>query len=95
MARFSHKLTAIKRRFCLALFNLLDMEGVVKWLDTTSWIMLGEAPKVTQVVGSPAEVAAVTLPDPNRVAYLTQTTLSLDVDARHYCRAPKTLPQHR
>jgi 4-hydroxy-3-methylbut-2-enyl diphosphate reductase len=29
-------------------------------------------------VGSPAEVEAVTLPDPNRVAYLTQTTLSLD-----------------
>src|SRR6202044_1620534 len=39
---------------------------------------LGEAPMVTQVVGSPAEVASVTLPDPNRVAYLTQTTLSLD-----------------
>jgi len=39
---------------------------------------LGEAPAVTQVVGSPEEVDAVTLPDPNRVAYLTQTTLSLD-----------------
>jgi len=39
---------------------------------------LGEAPAVTQVVGSPEEVATVTLPDPNRVAYLTQTTLSLD-----------------
>jgi 4-hydroxy-3-methylbut-2-enyl diphosphate reductase len=39
---------------------------------------LGEAPAVTQVVGSPEEVAAVTLPDPDRVAYLTQTTLSLD-----------------
>ena len=39
---------------------------------------LGEAPLVTQVVGSPSEVAAVTVPDPNRVAYLTQTTLSLD-----------------
>ena len=39
---------------------------------------LGEAPLVTQVVGSPAEVAALTVPDPNRVAYLTQTTLSLD-----------------
>ncbi len=39
---------------------------------------LGEAPAVTQVVGSPAEVASVTLPDPSRVAYLTQTTLSLD-----------------
>ena len=39
---------------------------------------LGEAPTVTQVVGSPEEVESVTLPDPNRVAYLTQTTLSLD-----------------
>ena len=39
---------------------------------------LGEAPAVTQVVGSPAEVESVTVPDPNRVAYLTQTTLSLD-----------------
>ena len=39
---------------------------------------LGEAPAVTQDVGSPAEVAALTVPDPNRVAYLTQTTLSLD-----------------
>jgi 4-hydroxy-3-methylbut-2-enyl diphosphate reductase len=39
---------------------------------------LGEAPTVTQVVGSPEEVESVTVPDPNRVAYLTQTTLSLD-----------------
>ena len=36
---------------------------------------LGEAPAVTQVVGSPAEVASVTLPDPNRVAYLTQVAV--------------------
>ncbi|MBV9481442.1 MAG: 4-hydroxy-3-methylbut-2-enyl diphosphate reductase, partial [Acidobacteria bacterium] len=39
---------------------------------------LGEAPLVTQVVGSPVEVEALVLPDPTRVAYLTQTTLSLD-----------------
>src|SRR5205807_5761406 len=39
---------------------------------------LGEAPLVTQVVGSPLEVGALTVTDPNRVAYLTQTTLSLD-----------------
>jgi 4-hydroxy-3-methylbut-2-enyl diphosphate reductase len=39
---------------------------------------LGEAPLVTQVVGSPQEVDRLVLPDPNRVAYLTQTTLSLD-----------------
>jgi 4-hydroxy-3-methylbut-2-enyl diphosphate reductase len=39
---------------------------------------LGEAPIVTQVVGSPEEVQFIDVPDPNRVAYLTQTTLSLD-----------------
>jgi len=39
---------------------------------------LGEAPMVTQVVGSPEEVESLTVPDPERVAYLTQTTLSLD-----------------
>jgi len=39
---------------------------------------LGEAPLVTQVVGSPEQVDSLTVADPNRVAYLTQTTLSLD-----------------
>ena len=39
---------------------------------------LGEAPSVTQVVGNPSQVDSLVVPDPNRVAYLTQTTLSLD-----------------
>jgi len=39
---------------------------------------LGEAPLVTQVVGSPEQVEELTVADPSRVAYLTQTTLSLD-----------------
>ncbi len=39
---------------------------------------LGEAPLVTQVVGSPQEVESLEVPDPEHVAYLTQTTLSLD-----------------
>ncbi|HEY6273783.1 MAG TPA: 4-hydroxy-3-methylbut-2-enyl diphosphate reductase [Terriglobales bacterium] len=39
---------------------------------------LGEAPDVTQVVGSADEVAELSVPDPTRVAYITQTTLSLD-----------------
>ena len=39
---------------------------------------LGEAPMVTQVVGTPAEVESISVPDPNKVAYITQTTLSLD-----------------
>src|SRR5512141_2308997 len=39
---------------------------------------LGEAPEATQVVSSPEQVKNLVVPDPNRVAYLTQTTLSLD-----------------
>ena len=39
---------------------------------------LGEAPQVTKVVNTVEQVRALHIPDPNRVAYLTQTTLSLD-----------------
>ncbi|MGE0406204.1 MAG: 4-hydroxy-3-methylbut-2-enyl diphosphate reductase [Candidatus Korobacteraceae bacterium] len=39
---------------------------------------MGEAPEATQVVGSVEEVERLQVPDPNRVAYLTQTTLSLE-----------------
>lgn len=37
----------------------------------------GEAPTQTVVVGSVEEVDELQVPDPNRIAYLTQTTLSL------------------
>ena len=49
---------------------------------------LGEAPDVTQVVSSVEEVESLVVPDPNRVAYLTQTTLSLD-EARDIIHALK------
>jgi 4-hydroxy-3-methylbut-2-enyl diphosphate reductase len=49
---------------------------------------LGEAPDVTQVVSTVEEVQALEVPDPNRVAYLTQTTLSLD-EARDIIQALK------
>ncbi len=49
---------------------------------------LGEAPDVTQVCSSAAEVENLVVPDPNRVAYLTQTTLSLD-EARDIIHALK------
>src|SRR5271170_1497339 len=48
----------------------------------------GEAPDVTQVVSTVQEVAVLVVPDPNRVAYLTQTTLSLD-EARDMIEALK------
>src|SRR6202012_3745828 len=49
---------------------------------------LGEAPEATQVVSNVEEVEALQVPDPNRVAYLTQTTLSLD-EARDIIQALK------
>ncbi len=39
---------------------------------------LGEAPEAIRLVGTLAEAEAVEVPDPSRVAFLTQTTLSLD-----------------
>jgi 4-hydroxy-3-methylbut-2-enyl diphosphate reductase len=39
---------------------------------------LGEAPGAIRLVGSREEAEAVEVPDPRKVAYLTQTTLSLD-----------------
>jgi 4-hydroxy-3-methylbut-2-en-1-yl diphosphate reductase len=39
---------------------------------------LGEAPRQTILVSSPEDVDALEVPDPTRICYLTQTTLSLD-----------------
>jgi len=39
---------------------------------------LGEAPERTVLVSSPEEVDELDAPDPSRICYLTQTTLSLD-----------------
>jgi 4-hydroxy-3-methylbut-2-enyl diphosphate reductase len=48
----------------------------------------GEAPDVTQVVSTVEEVEKLVVKDPNKVAYLTQTTLSLD-EARYMIEALK------
>lgn len=48
----------------------------------------GEAPDVTQVVSTLEEVEVLVVPDPDKVAYLTQTTLSLD-EARYMIEALK------
>lgn len=39
---------------------------------------LGEAPQQSYLISSEAEVEALTVPDPTKIAYLTQTTLSLE-----------------
>ncbi len=48
----------------------------------------GEAPDVTQVVSTVKEVEDLVVEDPKKVAYLTQTTLSLD-EARYMIEALK------
>ncbi len=48
----------------------------------------GEAPDAIQVVESPADIPKLTIKDPSKLAYLTQTTLSLD-DARRIIDALK------
>jgi 4-hydroxy-3-methylbut-2-enyl diphosphate reductase len=42
---------------------------------------MGHAPRAAHLVGDEAEAAAVEVADPERVAYLTQTTLSVDETA--------------
>jgi 4-hydroxy-3-methylbut-2-en-1-yl diphosphate reductase len=42
---------------------------------------MGEAPEATVLVQSVADAEALELPDPDRVAYITQTTLSVDETA--------------
>ncbi len=39
---------------------------------------MGEAPESIQLIGSVEEIEALDIPDPSRVAYITQTTLSVD-----------------
>jgi 4-hydroxy-3-methylbut-2-en-1-yl diphosphate reductase len=39
---------------------------------------MGEAPDAIRLIGSVDEIAALDIPDPEKVAYITQTTLSVD-----------------
>ena len=52
---------------------LIGHEGHEEVVGTT-----GEAPEHIRLVGSPAEARTVQIPDPERVSYLSQTTLSVD-----------------
>jgi 4-hydroxy-3-methylbut-2-enyl diphosphate reductase len=52
---------------------LIGHEGHEEVIGTS-----GEAPENVILVGSPHEAEVLSIPDPSRVAYLTQTTLSVD-----------------
>ena len=52
----------------------------------------GEAPEAVRIVGSVAEAEALAVPDPARVAYVTQTTLSVDETSRDRRRPAASVP---
>jgi len=55
----------------------------------------GEAPEAIRVVGSAAEAEALEVPDPCRVAYITQTTLSVDDTAEIVAVLKRRFPSLR
>ena len=54
---------------------------------------MGEAPDSIQLIGSVAEIDALEIPDPDRVAYITQTTLSVDETSRSSPRCGSASPR--
>ncbi len=55
---------------------------------------LGEAPEKTILVESVEDVDALQLDNPEKVAYLTQTTLSLDETTHIVARLQERFPEH-
>ena len=56
---------------------------------------MGEAPASILLVGSVADVAALSVPDPGRVAFVTQTTLSVDDTAEIVAALRRRFPALR
>jgi 4-hydroxy-3-methylbut-2-enyl diphosphate reductase len=54
---------------------------------------MGEAPQAMQLVESPEDVDRLQVSDPNKLAYLTQTTLSVDDANRIIARLRQRFPQ--
>jgi 4-hydroxy-3-methylbut-2-en-1-yl diphosphate reductase len=54
---------------------------------------LGESPEAIRVISSVEEVDSLEVPDPRRVAYLTQTTLSIDDTAQIIARLKSRFPE--
>nr|EIF89604.1 hydroxymethylbutenyl pyrophosphate reductase [Streptomyces tsukubensis NRRL18488] len=55
----------------------------------------GEAPDATVVVGGPQDIAALDLPDPSNITYLTQTTLAVDETRETIAALKERFPQAR
>jgi 4-hydroxy-3-methylbut-2-enyl diphosphate reductase len=53
---------------------------------------VGEAPDRTLVIENEQDAESVQVPDPDQVAYLTQTTLAAEDAAGHRCRTPSPDP---
>jgi len=69
-----------KQKFTIVLIGHQDHDEVIG--------TLGEAPDSIRIVQDAQDVAALNIPDDHRIAYLTQTTLSLD-DAQRIISALK------
>jgi 4-hydroxy-3-methylbut-2-en-1-yl diphosphate reductase len=54
---------------------------------------LGESPEAIRVISSVEEVDSLEVPDPRRVAYLTQTTLSIDDTEQIIARLKSRFPE--
>jgi len=54
---------------------------------------MGEAPESMRLVGSPEDVDRLEVPDPKKLAYLTQTTLSVDDAQRIVGRLRERFPE--
>ena len=54
----------------------------------------GEAPDNIVLVETEADVETLEVDDPDRVAYITQTTLSVDETTRDHRRAEEEVPEH-
>jgi 4-hydroxy-3-methylbut-2-en-1-yl diphosphate reductase len=69
------KVHAEARRYAVSGYTivLIGHEGHEEVVGT-----MGEAPESIQLIGSAAEIDRLDVPDPSRVAYITQTTLSVD-----------------
>ncbi len=74
-----------KQKFTIVLIGHADHDEVVG--------TLGEAPDAISIVESVEDVQRLNIPDDHRVAYLTQTTLSLDDAARIIAELKKKFPR--